>query len=108
MTHRARRLIAETRQGQLWAAQIVLEDGASRATLHLAPKGAPRLEGAEPSLALALEAAGYASGVAIRLEAPYPGGVVLLVDGREQKVIGRYGEVFRRVAALADAYADSL
>lgn len=102
-------LIVEMRGGQLRSAHLVLREASgAEATLQLNPKAGVRLEGAAPSLPLALEAAAYATGVALRLEAPRPGGVRLFVDGREQKVIKRYGAVFGQVAALADAYADSV
>lgn len=106
-------LVVELRQGKLQQAAIALRDEAGEETvLHLYPKRSAHLEGVpfegKPSLSLALQAAGYATGIALRLESPHPGGVRLMVDGREQKVIKRYGEVFRQVAALTDQYLESL
>jgi len=109
MTWEPALLIIEMRQGKLQHARIVLRgEAGAEAVLHLGPKAPPRLEGAEPSLPLALAAAGYATGVASRREAPRPGGVRLFVDGREQRVLTRYGDVLTHVAELTDAYADTL
>lgn len=102
-------IIVETRHGKLAAARLVARsDDGREAVLHLSPKAAPRLEDAEPSLPLALDFAGFATSVSLRLEPPDGGFARLYVDGREQKVIKRYGDVFEHVARLADAYADSL
>ncbi|AFZ66530.1 hypothetical protein [Deinococcus peraridilitoris] len=109
MSWTPRTLLVSMRHGKLLEAQLLLQnESGEQATLLLSPKMGARLSGAERSLALALEAAAYVTGLAVRLEAPHPHGVRLLVDGREQKSITRYGAVFAQVAELADAYADSV
>ncbi|PYE55251.1 hypothetical protein [Deinococcus yavapaiensis] len=102
-------IVVEMRHGKLVTARVVARGVDGReVVLHLSPKFAPRVEGAEPSLPLALDLAGLATSVSLRLEPPDEGFVRLYVDGREQKVIKRYGDVLKEVARLADAYVDTL